>query len=141
MNQGIFIKINELIDQKQIEKAQLELSKIHNQQQRNPEYLFLRSKIFYLSKLYYLAIDTLLVSLEFEESDKVYSLLGEIYGLLGNNNLSNKILDKNLRVPPGIHAELGYRLAEINEMDQARMQLNNESAIYPESKTFINSTN
>jgi hypothetical protein len=50
----------------------------------------------------------------------------------------SKSKDKNLRVPPGIHAELGYRLAEINEMDQARMQLNNESAIYPESKTFIN---
>ena len=97
MNQDIFIKINELINQKQIEKAQLDLSKIHNEQQKNPEYLFLRSKIFYLSKLYYLAIDTLLVSLEFEESEKVYSLLGEIYELLGNNNLSKKILDKNLR--------------------------------------------
>ena len=69
MNQDIFIKINELINQKQIEKAQLELSKIHNEQQKNPEYLFLRSKIFYLSNLYYLSIDTLLVSLEFEESD------------------------------------------------------------------------
>ena len=45
--------------------------------------------------------------------------------------------DKELRVPPGIHAELGYRLAENNEMEEARVELTNESIIYPESKTFI----
>jgi len=49
----------------------------------------------------------------------------------------SKSKDKDLRVPPGIHAELGYRLAEINEMEEARTQLANETAIYPESKTFV----
>ena len=49
----------------------------------------------------------------------------------------SKSKDKNLRVPPGIHAELGYRLAETNEMEEARIELANESVIYPESKTFI----
>ena len=49
----------------------------------------------------------------------------------------SKSTDKNLRVPPGIHAELGYRLAEVNETEQAKIELTNESAIYPESKTFI----
>ena len=45
--------------------------------------------------------------------------------------------DKNLKVPPGIHAELGYRLAEINQNQQARIELTNEVNTYPESKTFI----
>lgn len=49
----------------------------------------------------------------------------------------SKSKDKNLRVPPGIHAELGYRLAETNEMEEARIELTNEATIYPESKTFI----
>ena len=49
----------------------------------------------------------------------------------------SKSKDKNIRVPPGIHAELGYRLAETNEMEEARIELANESVIYPESKTFI----
>ena len=37
------------------------------------------------------------VALEFEQSDKIYLLLGEIYSALGNEDLSKKILDKNLR--------------------------------------------
>ena len=93
-----FSEIINLIDKKQIEKAQFELSKMHKEHQNNPEYLYLRSKIFYLSRLYYLAIDTLLVALEFEKNDKIYSLLGEIYKFLGNDDLSGKILDKNLRI-------------------------------------------
>ena len=92
-----FSEISNLIDKKQIEKAQFELSKMHKEHQDNPEYLYLRSKIFYLSRLYYLAIDTLLVALEFEKNDKIYSLLGEVYKFLGNDDLSRKILDKNLR--------------------------------------------
>ena len=97
MSKNIFIEVNNLIEKKEINKAQLELSKLHVEHKNNPEYLFLRSKIFYLNKLYYLAIDTLFVALEFEQSDKIYLLLGEIYSVLGNEDLSKKISDKNLR--------------------------------------------
>ena len=97
MNINIFKEINDLIEKKEINRAQFELSKLHVEHKNNPEYLFLRCKIFYLNKLYYLAIDTLFVALEFEQSDKIYSLLGEIYSVLGNEDLSKKILDKNLR--------------------------------------------
>jgi hypothetical protein len=48
--------------------------------------------------LYYIAIDTLLIALEFKESEEIYKLLGEIYQILGNSNLSKKILNINLRV-------------------------------------------
>ena len=65
---------------------------------KNPEYLYLRSKIFYLNKLYYLAIDTLLVALEFDQSNKNYDLIAEIYNVLGNKELSKKLLDLNLRL-------------------------------------------
>ena len=65
---------------------------------KNSEYLYLRSKIFYLNKLYYVAIDTLLVALEFDQSNKNYDLIAEIYNVLGNKELSKKLLDLNLRL-------------------------------------------
>ena len=98
MSKNIFIEVNNLIEKKEINKAQFELSKLHVEHKNNPEYLFLRSKIFYLNKLYYLAIDTLFVALEFEQSDKIYNLISEIYGVLGNNELKEKILDSNSRL-------------------------------------------
>ena len=42
-------------------------------------------------------VDTLLISLEFEQKDEVYKLLAEIYSLLGNKELNKKLLDLNLR--------------------------------------------
>ena len=56
-----------------------------------------KSKIFYLKKLYYIAIDTLLIALEFEQNNKNYNLIAEIYDVLGNKELSKKILDLNSR--------------------------------------------
>ena len=97
MNKDIFTKITDLINKNEISKAQIELSKLHSNYQNNSEYLFLRSKIFYLNKLYYLAIDTLFIALEFEENDEIYLLLAEIYKILGNESLSKKISDKNHR--------------------------------------------
>ena len=43
----------------------------------------------------------------------------------------------NMRTPPGIHAELGYRLAQKNEKGSALNEFQNEMSDYPESKTFI----
>ena len=91
-------EIDSLINNKQLNKAEFELSKLHNKYKNDSEYLFLRSRIFYLKKLYYIAVDTLLISLEFAQDDKIYSFLGEIYKVLDQGELSNKILDKNLRI-------------------------------------------
>ena len=91
-------EIDKLITLKKIDQAQIELSKLGSEFHKNPEYLFLRSKVFYLNKLYYLAIDTLLIALEFEKNDKIYNLLGEIYNVLGNKELSKKILNSNSRI-------------------------------------------
>ena len=74
MKENKFIKVDKLIREKKIEEAQFELSKLGTEFYKNPEYLYLRSKIFYLNKLYYVAIDTLLIALEFEQSDKNYNL-------------------------------------------------------------------
>ena len=90
--------VNKLIDEKKIDEAQFELAKLGSEFYKNPEYLYLRSKIFYKNKLYYLAIDTLLIALEFEQNDKIYNLIGEIYNTLGNKDLSKKFLDSNLRL-------------------------------------------
>ena len=65
---------------------------------KNSEYLFLRSKIFYINKLYYIALDTLLIATEFEENEKVYDLISIIYEDLGNKELSKKIANPNLRL-------------------------------------------
>ncbi len=98
MSDDILDKINRLIKIKKIDEAQLELSKLGPQFFKNPKYLYLRSKIFYINKLYYIAIDTLLITLEFEENDEVYNLISKIYGILGNKELSKKLLDSNLRL-------------------------------------------
>jgi len=97
MKENSFTKIDQLIKEKKIDEAQFELSKLGSKFFKNPEYLYLRSKIFYLNKLYYIAIDTLLIALEFEQNDKNYNLIAEIYNVLGNKELSKKLLDLNLR--------------------------------------------
>ena len=98
MKENKLIKVNKLILEKKINEAQLELSKLGSEFYRNPENLYLRSKIFYLNKLYYLAIDTLLIALEFEQNDKIFNLIADIYDVLGNKELSKKFLNLNLRL-------------------------------------------
>ena len=91
-------KIEKLIKEKKINEAQHELSKLGPEFLKNSEYLYLRSKIFYINKLYYLALDTLLIALEFEQDDKVYNLISKIYNILGNKELSKQVADPNLRL-------------------------------------------
>ena len=98
MNDDRLEKIEKLIKIKKINEAQLELSKLGEEFNKNSEYLYLRSKIFYINKLYYTALDTLLIALEFEKKDKIYNLVAEIYDILGNKELSKKITDPNLRL-------------------------------------------
>ena len=98
MKENKFIKVDKLIRDKKIDEAQLELSKLGSKYYKDPEYLYLRSKIFYLNKLYYVAIDTLLIALEFEQNDKNYNLIAEIYEVLGNKELSKKLLNLNSRL-------------------------------------------
>ena len=92
------LSIDSLIREKKIDQAQLELSKLGSKYHQNFDYLYLRSKVFYLNKLYYLAIDTLLIALEFGTNDKIYNLIAEIYDILENKELSKKILDPNTRL-------------------------------------------
>ena len=98
MNEDKLVKIERLIKIKKIDEAQQELSKLGPELIENSEYLYLRSKIFYTNKLYYLAIDTLLIALEFEEKDKIYNLIAKIYNILGNKELYKKISNPNLRL-------------------------------------------
>ena len=65
MNENILDKIDRLIKLKKIDEAQLELSKLGPAFFKNTEYLYLRSKVFYINKLYYLALDALLIATEF----------------------------------------------------------------------------
>ena len=98
MNENKLDKIERLIKVKKINEAQMELSKLGPEFFKDPEYLYLRSQIFYANKLYYIALDTLLIALEFQEKDKIYNLIAKIYDILGNNELSQKLLDSNLRL-------------------------------------------
>ena len=97
MSENILDKVDRLIKEKKIREAQIELSKLGPAFHKNIEYLYLRSKIFYINKLYYIALDTLLIATEFGESDKIYNLLAKIYYFLGNKELSKKIANSNLR--------------------------------------------
>jgi len=98
MNENKLNIIEKLINDKKINEAQIELSKLSSVFLKNSEYLFLRSKIFYINKLYYIALDTLLIATEFEENEKVYDLISKIYEDLGNKELSKKIANPNLRL-------------------------------------------
>ena len=91
-------EIDKLINNNQLDKAQSELSKLGEDFFKDTEYLYLRSKIFYLKKLYYIAIDTLLTASEFKEEGKIYNLIAKIYNILGNEELSKKISDPDLRL-------------------------------------------
>ena len=55
----------------------------------------------------------------------------ELRSIIDNSN------KKGIRVPPGVHAELGYRLAQSNQNSEAKAELNKEIITYPESKSFI----
>ena len=79
-------EIDQLINDDQLDKAQLELSKLGSKFHRNAEYLFLRSRVFYLKDLHYMAIDTLLIALEFGEDEKIFVLLSEIYSIVLHTN-------------------------------------------------------
>ena len=98
MNKSELNIIEKLIYDKKINQAQIKLSKLGPEFFKNSQYLFLRSKIFYINKLYYIALDTLLIATEFEENNKVYNLISKIYEVLGNKELSKKIADPNLRL-------------------------------------------
>ena len=98
MKENKLVEVDKLIRERKIDEAQFELSKLGSEFYKNPEYLYLRGKIFYLNKLYYVAIDTLLVALEFEQNDKNYNLIAKIYDVLGNKELSKKLLDLNSRL-------------------------------------------
>ena len=98
MNENKLEKIGRLIKLKKINDAQIELSKLGAEFWKDPEYLYLRSQIFYENKLYYIALDTLLIALEFKEEDKIYNLIAKIYNILGNKELYKKISNSNLRL-------------------------------------------
>ena len=97
MSENILNKIEDLIKHKKINEAQKEISKLGPEFHKNIEYLYLRSKIFYINKLYYMALDTLLIATEFGENDKIYDLISKIYNILGNKELSKKISNPDLR--------------------------------------------
>ena len=98
MKENKFVIIDKLIKENKIDEAQLELSRMGTEFHKNAEYLYLRSKIFYINKLYYLAIDTLLIALEFKQNDKIYNLIAEIYDVLGNKELNKKLLNSKRRL-------------------------------------------
>ena len=75
MSEDKLDKIDRLISIKKINEAQRELAKLGPEFMKNSEYLYLRSKIFYINKLYYIALDALLIATEFDEQDKIYNLI------------------------------------------------------------------
>ena len=97
MNEIKLEKIDKLIKIKKIREAEFELSKLGPEFFKNTEYLYLRSRIFFSNKLYYMALDALLIATEFEEKDKIYDLIVKIYNILGNKELSKKIANLDLR--------------------------------------------
>ena len=93
MNEIKLEKIDKLIKIKKIREAEFELSKLGPEFFKNTEYLYLRSKIFFANKLYYMALDALLIATEFDVKEKIkftilllkYIIYWEIKSLVKNS--------------------------------------------------------
>ena len=90
--------IHKLIKNKKMKEAEVEISKLGSEFHKNTEYLYLRSKIFFNNKLYYIALDALLIATEFGEDNKIYDFISKIYNVLGNKELARKISNPSLRL-------------------------------------------
>ena len=98
MNENKLDKIDKLIKIKKVDEAQLELSKLGPEFHKNVDYLYLRGQIFLINKLYYMALDALLIATEFKANDKIYHLISKIYSTLGNKELSKQISNSKSRL-------------------------------------------
>ena len=116
MNEIKLEKIDKLIKIKKVREAEFELSKLGPEFFKNIEYLYLRSKIFFANKLYYMALDALLIATEFEAKDKIYDFIAKIYNLLGNKELSKKFSNPGLRLE--ILNSLKKELTGISQKDE-----------------------
>jgi len=97
MNELKLNNIEYLIKINKFKEAELEISKLGSEFYKNTEYLYLRAKIFLNNKLYYLALDTLLIATEFDQKDKIYELMSKIYNILGNKELSKNLSNAEIR--------------------------------------------
>ncbi len=97
MNINKLAEIERLIKLKEIKDAEIKLSKLGPEFFKNSEYLYLRAKIFFINKLYYIALDTLLIATEFENKNKIYDLIAKIYATIGNKDMSKKVSNPDLR--------------------------------------------
>lgn len=52
-------------------------------------------------------------------------------------NILRESQTKNMKVPPGIYAELGYWYSKMNKKDEAIKMFNEESNLYPESRHLM----
>lgn len=53
------------------------------------------------------------------------------------SRIIEKSEEESLKVPPGIHAELGFMFLKLGENESADTHFNLEKEIYPESTTFL----
>lgn len=53
------------------------------------------------------------------------------------NSIINKSRELNLKVPPGIHAELGFTLTKLGNGDVVKQHFAAEMEAYPESGVFL----
>ena len=53
------------------------------------------------------------------------------------NNVINKQKEKRKTTPPGMLADYGFLLIQQGQMEEGKLNLKREMALYPESKIFI----
>ena len=110
MNKNQFENIENIIENKEIEKARKELALIRKDLDNDPDYLYLMSKFLMLDRRFYIAIDALILSLQnnFREdflvsknfsksskeiTNKKIELLSKIFETIENKDLGKKCLE------------------------------------------------
>ena len=97
MNEKKFKQIEQLLNDKKLLEANKELSSFQLTHLKNSDFLYLKAKHIFLSGNIYLAVDTLFISLQYGLKESTFSLLSDLYKILGNNELSKKLINKNYR--------------------------------------------
>ena len=77
--------------------ARKELTTISQTYQHDPDYLYLRAKLLKFDQNIYMSIDALIISLQIHQTEKSFNLLSELFSIIGNQEFSDKLKNKDLR--------------------------------------------
>ena len=97
MDKKKFEEIDNYLNADDKNLARKELITISQTYQHDPDYLYLRARLLKFDQNIYMAIDALIISLQIHQSEKSFNLLSELFSIIGNQEFSDKLKNKDLQ--------------------------------------------